>query len=425
MEAYSQLIILWTILKNWWWLPLPFVFYNHFLFFWRWYQTENFLSGVNQVVFEIRIPKEVVKPIKAMEQVFNGFHGVHDVFTWGESWLEGEIQLGYSLEIVSIEGEIHFFIRCSDKFREILESNIYSQYPDAEISIVDDYTKLLPPKTPNKDWDLFGFDFEATKHSAYPIKTYKYFEDGRETIEEKRLDPLAGLLDGMATLGPGEHMWLQIRITPIRDEDPWQKEGEEEIDRLVHRDVKKETKFTPMVKEAADVLISGKPPGGVEVKEEEEFFLPPEMKLTPGEREAVAAIEEKIGKFGFNTTIRCLYLGKKDVFFKPKARIPYGFFKNVSSESMNGLKPYKHTIPKVQWFLKERRQYMRKRRIFDRYVRRMSPQFPLDPKAATFVFTADELATIFHFPGKSSAPAPTIPRVEAKKREAPPELPSE
>jgi hypothetical protein len=424
MEVYSQLTILWTIFRNWWWLPLPFVFYDHFIFFWKWYQNERFLGSVNSIVLEIRIPKDIVKPIKAMEQVFNGFHGVHDVFNWSEEWLEGEIQLGYQLEIVSIEGEVHFFIRASDKFRGIIESNIYSQYPDAEISLVEDYVKLLPPNTPNKDWDLFGFDFETTKHSSYPIITYKYFEEAKEIIEEKRLDPLAGLLDGMATLGPGEHMWLQIGIKPIRKENPWQKEGEEIINKLVNRE-KKESEWPPIVKEAADVLMIGKLPGGPGEKKEEDFFLPPEMKLTPGERETVSLIENKIGKFGFVTYIRCLYLGKKDIFFKPKARIPYGFFKNVSSESMNGLKPYKDTIPKVQWFLKKRRTYMRKRRLFYRYIKRWPPEFPLNPKAATFVFTADELATIYHFPGKASAPSPTLPRIESKKRDAPPGLPVE
>lgn len=429
MEVFSQLTTLWTIFKNWWWLFLPFVLYGHFVFFWKWYKSEKFAGGINPTVFEIKIPKEVLKPIKAMEQVFAGFHGVHDVFTWKEKWLQGELQLSFSLEIVSIEGNIHFLIRASDKFKDIIESNIYSQYPDAEISIVEDYTKLVPPNIPNKDWDLFGFDFVNTKPSAYPIKTYRDFEDSKETKEEKRLDPLSNLLDGMATLGPGEHMWLQMIAKPVRTEVPWQEEGLEIVNELVHRDGKKKgdsVTFTPIVEDVANVLISGKPPGDYAIEQgEDEGFLPPEMKLTSGERDIVKGIEDKIGKFGFVTNIRFLYLGKKDCFFKPKARIPYGFTKNVSTENLGGLKPWPETLPKVQWFLKDRRTYRKKRTLFRRYTKRWTPLFPQAPAAGTFIFTTDELATLFHFPGRTVAPAPTVQRVEAKKKVAPSEVPFE
>jgi len=237
MDFYSFFTTLWTIIKNWWWLPLPFLLYRHFVFFWRWYQMEKYDNTIEKIILEIKIPKEVVKPIKAMEQVIAGFHGIHDVFTWREKWLQGEFQYSLSLEIASIDGKTHFFIRTPKMFREIVESNIYSQYPEAEISLVEDYTKRVPPNIPNKDWDLFGFDFISSKpeKDPYPIRTYKDFEEVKEVKEEKRLDPLAGLLDGMATLGPGEQMWLQIIAKPVREEIPWRKRGLEIVDELVYR----------------------------------------------------------------------------------------------------------------------------------------------------------------------------------------------
>ena len=101
----------------------------------------------------------------------------------------------------------------------------------------------------------------------------------------------------------------------------------------------------------------------------------------------------------------------------------YGFFKNVSTENLNGLKPWTRTLPKVQWFLKKMRTYAKQRAIFLRYKRRFSPLFP-EP-GGTFVLTTDEIATLYHFPGRMVAPAPTLPRIEAKKKEAPPGLPTE
>lgn len=422
MVFLSILTTFWTIIKSWWWLILPFIFYRHFAFFWHWYHMEKYDATVKKIILEIKIPKEVVKPIKAMEQVMAGFHGIHDIFTWRERWLQGEFQLSLSLEIASIDGEVHFFIRTAEAFRDIIESNIYSQYPEAEISIVEDYAKAVPQNIPNKDWDLFGFDFITSKgeKDPYPIRTYKDFEEVKEPKEEKRLDPLAGLLDGMAILGPGEQMWLQIIVKPVREEIPWRKRGLEIVDELVHR--KKKEALTPSIlKESADVLISGKPPGAP--PEEEREIIPPEMRLTPGEREVVKGIEDKIAKFGFDSNIRCLYLGKRDMFLKPKARMFYGFFKNVSTENLNGLKPWDKTLPKVQWVFKKRRTYLRKKALFKRYQRRVPTLFPR--KGGTYILNTEEVATLYHFPGRMVAPAPGIPRVEAKKGEAPPRLPAE
>ena len=420
-SVFLTLWAIWEIIKNWWWVPLPFLLYPHFLFFWNWYRVEQYDKITPRILLEVKIPKEVLKPIKAMEQVMAGLHGIHDVFNWREKWLQGEYQLAVSLEIASIEGRIRFFVRTPKAFRSIVESNIYSQYPDAEISLVEDYTRFIPQQIPNKDWDLFGFDFIATKSDPYPIRTFKDFEEVKEVLEEKRLDPLSSLLDGMAILGPNEQMWLQIVIRPIREEIPWQKEGRELVDELVHREKKEGIAMPSVFKEAADVLVSGTPPGQFSLDKETGELIPPEMKLTPGERDIVKAIEDKIAKFGFKTNIRCLYLAKKEFFFKPKSRNFYGFFKNVSTENMNGLKPWTHTMPKVQWLMKKRRTFLRQRILFRRYQRRFSPLFP--KPGGTFILNTEEVATLYHFPGRTVAPAPTIPRVEAKKGEAPSELP--
>lgn len=428
MGLLSILTTFWEILKNWWWLPLPFLLYRHFIFFWMFRQMEKYDITVKKIVLEIKIPKEVIKPIKAMEQVISGFHGIHDVFVWRERWLQGEFQLSLSLEIVGIDGEVHFYIRAPEAFRDIIESNIYSQYPETEISVVEDYAKAVPQNIPNKDWDLFGFDFTVTQpeKDPYPIRTYKDIEEPKEIKEEKRLDPLAGLLDGMAILGPGEQMWLQIIVQPVRDEIPWRARGLEIVDELVHRE-KGKTTTSSILKESADVLISGKVPGDLleEEKERERNIIPPEMRLTPGEREVVEAIEKKIAKFGFDSNIRCLYLAKRDAFFKPKARMFYGFFKNVSTENLNGLKPLKTTLPKVQLVFKKKRTYLRKRALFRRYVRRFKTYFPNLKRGGTYILNTEEVATLYHFPGRMVAPAPGVPRVEAKRGEAPPRLPVE
>jgi len=415
--------IFWQFVLAWWWLLLPFILFEPAKYLYRFFLMERWDATIKRILLEIKLPKEVLKPIKAMDQVFAGFHGIHDIVTWREKWIEGVFQLSLSFEIVSDGGQIHFYIRTPEMFRNFIESNIYSQYPEAEISVVDDYTKYVPYDIPNKDWDLWAVDFINPRDEIYPIKTYTKFETEAEREEEKRIDPLANLLEGLTTLKPGEQFWLQIIVKPVLGKDnPWQERGRELADKLAKRPAKKKPK--PMIQEVAEILITGKP---TEVEEEVKEIIPPEFKLTPGEKEILTAVEAKLAKFGYDCNCRFIYLGKREVFFKPTTKIGFGFFKAVSTENLGGLRPWSKTMTKVKsvpfWFLDKRRYYLRQRKMFRQYVKRFPPFFPR--AGGTYVLNTEELATLYHFPGKAVAPAPGVPRVEAKKEAAPPELPIE
>jgi len=419
----------WQVIKHWWWLPLPFILWRLFSFLWLWWRTDLFLKKQKFILLEIRIPKEVLKPIRAMETVLDGLHQtIYKPPDWWEKWIEGQIQLSYAFEIVSLGGEAHFFIRIPSSLQDSIEAAVYGQYPEAEISLAENYAKKVPQDIPNKEWDLWAADYRLLKPDPYPIKTYRKFETEREPLEEKRIDPLAGLLEAMAKVKPGEQLWVQIIAEPVTNEKSrWIKEGEKIRDELARR-ITKSSSTTPMVLEAADILITGEPPKGPEEKKEE--LLPPEMKLTPGEREIIMGVEEKISKPGFKTNIRFIYLGKRNVFFRANLRLVFAFFAYFKTESLNGLVPWGKTMTKIHksWFLplnliRKRRMYIRQRKIFRNYTKRLSPLFPL--AGGTFILNTEELATLFHPPGRGVAPAPLIPRLETKKGEAPPGLPTE
>lgn len=410
--------IFWQVLKVWWWVLLPIILFFPFKFHYLFYLQDKWYNTLKKIVLEVKIPEEIPRLIQSMEQVFAGFHGIHDVLTWREKWIEGKFQVSITLEIVSIGGEVHFFIRMPEVYRDLIESNVYAQFPDAEISQVEDYTKNVPQNIPNKEWNVFGWDMINSAESPYPIRTYRAFEEMPTTPEEKRITPLAGLLEGMTTLKPGEQMWVQITATAVREEILWAEQGRKIVAKLVKRP---EHKPRSMVGEAARVLISGKVP--YEDEKEEAPIIPPEMRLTPGERDIVKGIEDKIAKVGYNSHVRCLYLGKRDVFFKPKARIMFGFFKGVSTENLNGLKPWKKTFPRVEWFWPKRRVHLRNRRLFRKYVLRVPPLYPR--KGGRYILNIEELATLYHFPGRLAAPAPGVPRIGAKKGGPPPAVATE
>ncbi len=419
------------ILKNWWWVPLPFILWKPFWFLYHWWRVDTWLKQQKMILLEIKLPKEVLKPIRAMETVLASIHGAtfHPP-DWWEYWVDGQIQLSVSFEIVSIDGEPRFFVRCGASYRDAVESSLYSQYPEAEIKEADDYTKYVPQNIPNKDWDLFAWDCRLLKDDHYPIKTHPQFETEHELKEEKRIDPVASLLEAMAKIKPGEQMWIQITTSPSASDwtthfDAWIEKGKILRDKLARRP--EEPKQKPILQEAAQILITGKTG---EEKEEVREIIPPEMKLTPGEREIILGLEGKLAKPIFDTNIRFIYLGERDIWFKPNFRLGLSFFNSYMTLNLNGLIPMGKTFTKIHkhWFLpinllRTRRHYLRCRRIFRLYKSRFTPFWPRS--GGTFMLNTEELASLFHFPSQVVAPAPGMARVEAKKRGEPPELPIE
>jgi hypothetical protein len=387
-----------------------------------------FRKKVRTIILDVKIPKEVIKPIRAMEMVLSSmWQAIYKPPDWWETWIDGEVQLAYTFEIVSLGGDIHFLIRTPDDLRGTVESAIYAQYPNAEISLFEDYTKKVPQDIPNIEWNLWASDYKLLRDDAYPIKTYTDFETEKEVEEEKRIDPLSILLEGMARMRPDEQLWVQVRAKPVTDaEKPWITEGHKLKDKLARR-IEKETKQKPLIFEALDVILFGQVP---EKPEEKKEVLPPEMKLTPGEREVLSKVEEKLAKPAFETSIRFIYLGKRENFLTSNIRLVFGYFAAFTTQNCNMLIPWGDTLTKIHKskflipnFVIDRRLYLKKRQIFRHYITRTTPK---DPRpGGTFILNLEEMATIFHFPGRTSAPAPFISRIEAKKGEAPPNLPTE
>ncbi len=418
----EQFLFLWDIVKNWIWVPLAILFFSLAINLYLFLIRQRFKARIKWYMLEIKIPREIFKPIKAMESVFAAFWASYRPPNFREKWLDGRIIVPFSLEMVGIGSEPHFFIQVAEEFRHLVETAIYSQYADVEISEVDDYTKYVPKNIPNKDWDLWGTDMILLKEDPYPIKTYPFFEVEREVKEERIVDPLSSLLEGMTRLRPREQLWVQINATPITNlESPWVSRGEMIRDRLAKRAPKTVPKS--LIHEAAEVLISGPSPPSAEERD----IFPPELRLTPGERDTITGVENKIAKYGFETNIRFIYLAPRDLYFPPIiVRSAFGFFTSFSTQNLNGFRPWGRTITKIRtifWFLDRRRVYIRKRKILRNYIRRFPPLYPR--KGGTFVLNTEELASLYHFPSKIAAPSPTLPRIEAKKREAPPGLPSE
>ncbi|MFA5742563.1 MAG: hypothetical protein WCX77_01370 [Candidatus Paceibacterota bacterium] len=409
----------WEIFKIFWWILPPIILFEPLKEWYLKFKQNGWVSKQSFILLELKMPRQELKPIKAMENVFATLWSTYDPPNKKEKWFEGKILLYFTLEINSIEGVPHFYIRISKALRKTVESAVYSQFPAVEISEVPDYVKNVPSGLPNKDWDIWGCDYVQSKSDAYPIKTYRqFFQESEGLKEEKQIEPLAALLEGLARFEKGEQLWIQIMTRPITvAEDNYVQRGKDEINKLVGRPEKVGRKS--LFKEFFDLIFFNIAPGGA--KEGEKPIIPSEMKLTPGERDVVQIIGEKISKPAFSTNIRFVYVAKRENFFGAMKLIPMAFFNQFNTQNLNGLKPYGKTATKVQApaFFVGARTYLKKRIMYQRFCDREKIG------EASFILNTEELATIFHFPTLESVSEAILPRIETKKGSPPLELPIE
>lgn len=380
----------------------------------------RFINSIDWVTFMLKIPKEVKKTSRAMEQIFAGFHGIYDPPNWIERNIKGIVQLWMGLEFVSRSGDIYFYIHTPAKFRNLIESQIYGQYPAVEIEKVDDYVNDIPSDIPNQDYNFLGTEMMLAKPDAYPIRTYSQFESLFETKEETWVDPLASIIELLSRIKEGEQIWLQYLIKPCGSE--WKEEGDKFKNKLLGRKAPaKKSFFILFISEIIGAILGGGPSTPQKVERPVSLVA----MLTPGEREVIEAIEKNIAKLGFFTKIRVLYLAPNSAFDASNFFAILGAFKHFNTLNLNGFKVNKKTLTKIKYLFKKTRELYRKRKILAEYKRRhFKDRKFIFLKTKSFVLNTEEMATIYHYPGLA-VPAITMPRVEARRGGPPMSLPVE
>jgi hypothetical protein len=380
----------------------------------------RYISEKKPGLLEIKLPKEIVKSPAGME-IFFSYLNPGGAGTWGEAFLDGKTRPWFSCELVSIEGEVKFFIWMSegDKFKNLIENQLYAQYPNIEIYEVkpeDDYINNFHF---NKEAvALHGVQFKFTqKTDVYPIKTYvDYGLTGNEK-EEYKIDPITHVIEFLGSLRAGENAWIQIMFRKH------EKEGWKHGVLKAERDLKAEIK-----KEIEAVKKEAMPAGG----DEKTIKFP---QMTKGQELKIAALERNADKTPFDTMIRAVYIAKKENFNKNNIGGMMGCLKQYGSNNLNGFKPGFSTdisdaqkdLQRVFPFLKkhyEEKVARFKSSILHAYKLRSFFEWPYRYyKGKPYVMTTEELATLFHFPSHIVSQTPTLKRVPSKKSEAPSNLP--
>lgn len=386
-----------ALLYAWYWLPplLAIALWHAF----RAYTLFKYVMGIEWVTLEIKLPREIMKSPLAMEVVLGAFHQTSDKKLYHRT-LEGFVRAWFSLEIVSFGGEVHFFIRTPKFFRALIESNIYSQYPSIEIHEVPDYVYSVDYKGPQSDYEMWGGEFILTKDDPYPIKTYVDYGLDKDPKEEFKNDPITPIIEFLGSIQPGHQIWIQILIQAAkkryRKKDgsmgDWKDQGEALINKMMKRDDK---------------------------PKEGEFKFP---VLSSTEKDVTEAIARSINKLGFDCGIRTIYVAEKDKF-KPINFVGLiALFKQFSSVGLNGFKPNNTTGLDYPWQDPFGTRVARLKRKMLRAYRHRGYFYPPFKKSEPFVLNTEELATLYHFPGRVSE-TPTFGRIESRRGEPPSNLP--
>lgn len=397
------------------WLPLV-LFY---LFFNKWMDMVGAAFSLNQgrTTLRVRLPPEVMKSPEAMEFVIAQIHNTANPDNLMQTYRDGKRPLPFSFEIASIGGEVRFYVNVpTKKTKNAFETNLYSQYPGVEIiEEAVDYAAEVPLDYKSAGYEIFAAHMGKKQDGILPLKTYIDYGLDKMPKEEEKVDPITPMLEVMGSIAPHERLFVQIIATSFRPasflngqmkigEGPkWSAASKKMIDDMMNRDSK--TRL----------------PKGKEMKDEEGNLV--NVALTAAEKDLISALDRHSSKYAYNTAIRWIYVNTKGGFNGDLINPVIRMFSQFDS-GVNGLGirwrtdfDYKDLYPgkkrKALEALKKAELKEYRRRVY----------YPKGSGDHPKIFTAEELASIWHLPGKVAL-TPTLDRVPSTRGEAPANLPT-
>jgi len=349
------------------------------------------------VILLIEVPKFNEKGPVAAEMMFASLHGLLKETP--------TVQEHFSFEIVASEEGIKFYAVVPQIFENFVKSQIYAQYPQAEISRVEDYTKRVM----SDRMAMAATEVVLAREYYFPIKTFPNFE----------VDPLAAITSAVEDLPEGSQAWLQLLIRPLPD--IWQKAGYQFVDSVRQGTQIKPSLFSGIkqdlglaVKEIIVAILSLIPeiitsllnPNSARYTGEgaRSASGSGKVELSAEQRVELEGVENKLTKLGFETSIRIVGSGKNlDVAAKQVDSV-FAALRQFSTAHLNSF---------------ERSEFVRSvDEVVGDYRRRVFPSKPDN----IFILNTEELASLFHLPNVT-VETPNIAWTKAKKVEYPLDLP--
>ena len=386
---------------------IPYTLFYIFFGRWREYIELKFQDDNGRVTLWIKPPQDVFKSPEAMEAVFAQLYNSYARDNLVQAYIDGKHPLTFSFELASVNGEVRFYANLPrKKVKNAFESLLYSQYPGIEIvEEIVDYTAEV--KNDLSVHDFMGFRFVKKEDEVLPIKTYIEYGLDKMPKEEEKFEAMAPLLEHLGKCKPHERIWIQWLCTPhvkqefkngyLDKKGTWEASGKAKIKQMMEgeRSGDPDNPYTP-------------------------------SRLTTGERDTITAIERNIGKYAYEVVIRAMYITlDKDKFDGDMIGPILRGMSQWDVIGRNGVGLAWRTD--FDWnFISDptgTKKKNWKKRELDLYKGRNF--YPADVKKYKDnpkVMSVEELASMYHIPGKSVV-TPGLMRVESIRRNAPANLP--
>ena len=401
---------------------------------WLSFVRADFFSKQKYALLEISIPRGQTKSPLAMELFLNCLYQPFGEGIWKDYWFKGTTKPWFSLELVSMEGKVKFFIWTREGQVQLIKTQLYAQFPDIDIKEIyqgeykNDYVHGF-------EYDLEKYKFtclEFRKKGAdhLPIRTYVDYGLDRDPKEEFKIDPITTVLEYLGSLGKGEYAWIQIGVrAPGKDRSKPVPE-----DSAKAADFRKSYKLK-WYQSAAQVDWTDAAKEDIKKLSKKDAATVAEMRLSKLDEEKLNAVERGLTKIAFDANIRAIYFANKDVFSPANSAGLMGVMRQYNTLHLNSFE-IRSPLVKRAWMDKSGKKVNTdKKSIFEQYKYRAFFYPGYIPITGTniwlsngyitgkpFILTTEELATMFHFPG-DTAKTTNVSRVEAKKVEPPANLP--
>jgi len=340
--------------------------------------------ALNMTLFLVRVPREMTvkegaqksdkELISVAEQMLSGFSNIH-ARGWNK-FLYGEPYLSLEIAVHHIGEETHFYIAVPKSNEDIIEKQIFSYYPTADVARAKDYN-IFNPQGENA-----GAYLSYTANSVLPFKTYQRLES----------DPISGILTSMSKLQmEGEGAALQILIRPGHAEK------QKALATKVAREMQSGYQFSEAFSRAKH------PPKAKPLEPGKEPEKP--RAVTPADEEILKAIVAKASKQNFDVNIKLIASAQSGARSEQILNDFEGSLVQFSAPDMNGFKPVKVTG-----------------RALDKLIYNFS--FRLFEDNQAMAMSTEEVTSLYHFPIATTA-APKVQFLKSKPAEPSPNLPQE
>lgn len=373
---------------------------------WILYARSLYLSKQKPILLEVRFPRDIVKSPRAMEGALTYLWTASgEVTFFHRIWL-GQVRPIFSLEMASFGGDVHFYVWSFEQNRSQVETALYGQYPEVEISEVEDYATRFR-YDPDKHM-CFGTDWRLEPNNdAYQIRTYIDYELDRDPKEEYKIDPLSQVIEVLGSLKPTEQMWVQLVITYNKD-----------YRRVPGTWFATESRWVGLIRDEID-KIRFMESGGADASSWRRFARIP----VPRVQEQLRSMDRNMGKLVFSVGMRGCYIADRQSFSGGRIggiRWLWRPFNNPHWS--NQLQPRRwHNIFDWPWQdLWHMRWNLVTRRFLDCYRRRSHFWAPwIIPHN---MLSVEAIATLWHPPSRGIS-ALGLERIGAKKAAPPSNLP--